>query len=93
MQFDQQKLTLSADNGAIAAKLRQMTGEIAAGLREMGRDVTVIQILVQVSSPPRTPPHEVRSLGQAGEKHIAEFAEKLPGSPLKTALNRLLNQK
>jgi hypothetical protein len=89
MQLDQQTLTLSADNGAIAAKLRQMTAELAAKLRGIGVDVTVIQILVQVSTSPHIAPPEVRCISPSGKNQLTEFAEKLDDSPLKDALKRL----
>jgi hypothetical protein len=89
MQLDQQTLSLSADNGAIASKLRQMTTDLAAKLREMGREVTVIQVSVQVKSTPYIPPPEARTLSISEKNLLTEFADKLADSPLKEALNRL----
>jgi len=92
MQIDQQTLTVSAENGAIASKLRQMTTELAEKMRANGCEVTVIQVLVQVSVPPHTPPAEIRSISPTGKNHLTEFAGQLVDSPLKDALNRLLNR-
>ncbi len=89
IQLDQKTLTVAADNGAIASKLRQMTTELAAKMSHNGGEVTLIQVVVQVSPTPYTPPHEPRSLSVAGKKHLAEFAGKIADSPLKDALNRL----
>ena len=89
MQLDRQTLTVAADNGAIAAKLRQMTTELATQLQQRGVEVTVIQVQVQVNAPPFTPPPTPLSISQSGKNHLAEFAEKLADSPLKTALSRL----
>ncbi len=89
MKHEQQTLTLSVDNGAIASKLRQMTTELAIKLREIGIDVTVIQVLVQVNPPPHSPPPEVRCISPSGKNQLTELAEKLDDSPLKDALNRL----
>lgn len=89
LRLDQQTLTLAADNGAIAAKLRQMTADLAAKLRERGCEVTVIQIQVQVSATPYTPPPKPHPLSTAGKNQLADFAGTLADSPLKNALNRL----
>lgn len=89
MHLERHTLTVAADNGAIAAKLRQMTTELAAQLQQRGVEVTVIQVQVQVSAPPIPPPPKVLSLSQSGKNQLAKFAEKLPDSPLKNALNRL----
>jgi hypothetical protein len=93
MHLNQQTLTLAADNGAIAAKLRQMTGELAAKLQEVGCEVTVIQVQVQVNAPPYVPPPHAPLLSLSGKKHLAQFAENLAESPLKEALNRLAQRK
>lgn len=92
MQLEQQTLTVAADNGAIAAKLRQMTAELAAQLRQRGVEVTAIQVQVQVSAPPFTPPPKAPSLSQSGKNQLAKFADKLADSPLKNALNRLVRR-
>jgi hypothetical protein len=89
MQLDQHTLILSANNGAIASKLRQMTTELAAKLHDIGCEVTVIQVVVQVNAPPYKPAPEIRSVGPSGKTHLTEFAERLPDSPLKDALKRL----
>ena len=92
MQLDQQTLTLSANNGAIASKLRQMTADIAEKLRQRECKVTMIQVVVQVSAPPHIPPHEARAMSTSGKRQLTEFAEKLKDSPLKEALNRLVKR-
>lgn len=89
MHLEQQTLTVAADNGAIAAKLRQMTADLAAQLQQRGVEVTVIQVQVQVSAPPYIPPPKPRSLSQTGKSQLEKFADNLPDSPLKNALNRL----
>jgi hypothetical protein len=89
MQLNQHTLTLSANNGAIASKLRQMTTEIAAKLHDNGCEVTVIQVVVQVHAPPCIPPPETRSISLSGKTHLTELAERLADSPLKDVLKRL----
>ena len=89
MQLDQNTLTVSAENGAIASKLRQMTTELVSKLHVIGSEVTLIQVVVQVSTPPHMPPTEKRTISLSGKTRLAEFAESLNDSPLKDALNRL----
>ncbi len=82
-------MTLAADNGAIAAKLRQLSSDLAAKLQERGCEVTVIQVQVQVNVPTYTPPPKPHLLSASGKNTLSEFAGKLSDSPLKEALNRL----
>lgn len=89
MQLHGQTLILSADNGSVAAKLRQISTELISIFRTMGSEVTGIQIRVQVraSTAPATP--NPRTLGNYGRKELEKFTLNLPDSPLKTALKRL----
>ncbi|MDP2805604.1 MAG: DciA family protein [Gallionellaceae bacterium] len=90
--LNQKTLTIEANNGAIAAKLRQMTPELVVQLHEMGVEVTSIQVLVQVSAPHL--PHEepARTLSILEKSLITDFADQLTESPLKEALNRLAHR-
>lgn len=89
MHLNQQTLTLAANNGAIAAKLRQMATELAAQLRDKGCEVTGIQVQVQVSAPPLVAPNQPAVISTSGKNEISGFASNLPDSPLKEALLRL----
>lgn len=93
MQLDQQTLTLAADNGAVAAKLRQLAPRLAHLLQESGHEVTVIQVKVQVTLPPSTPSTSPAALSSTGQKQLIASAEKLPDSLLKSALQRLAKKK
>lgn len=89
INLEQQTLLLAADNGAVAAKLRQLAPELARLLRDRGHEVTGIQVRVQVTFPPtkrNTPP---TSLSDTGRQSLSDLAGKLPDSPLKSALQRL----
>jgi hypothetical protein len=90
--LNQETLTVDADNGAIAAKLRQMTPELVVQLRKKGAEVTAIQVQVQVNAPGSRPLPTPRSLSSSGKALLSEFAEKLADSPLKEALNRLTHR-
>jgi hypothetical protein len=85
----QQVIVLAADNGAVAAKLRQMTDELISLFQARGYEVTGIQIKVQVTAPPPISPAKPRKLGKAAQDALSELGENLADSPLKTALRRL----
>jgi hypothetical protein len=89
MQLEQQKLTLTANNGAAASKLRQMTTELIEKFNNINCKITLIQVVVQVSHPPYTPPAQTRKLSSSVQKKLSQLAEKIADSPLKDALNRL----
>jgi hypothetical protein len=89
LRLDRQTMTVAVDNGAIAAKLRQMSTELAVKLQERGCEVTLIQVQVQVSAQRYIPPPKQHQLSPSGKNKLNEFAEQLSDSPLKDALNRL----
>lgn len=90
MNIEHGVLTLSANNGTVAAKLRQMTPELLERLKLQGCEVTGIQVRVQVTLTP--PPHATHpaSLGPNGKLQIGKLADSMEASPLKSALQRLL---
>ena len=89
LQLERQILTLAANNGAVAAKLRQLAPELTQQLQNRGCEVTGIQVRVQVTLPAAertlTPP----ALSATGRQRLIELAVELPDSPLKSALQRL----
>jgi hypothetical protein len=89
MHLDKTILTVSADNGAISSKLRQMTTELVSKLHIIGCEVTLIQVVVQVSAPAYMPSAEKRTISLSGKTRLTKLAESLTDSPLKDALNRL----
>ena len=89
MQLDGQTLILGADNGAVAAKLRQISGELISSFLTRGCEVTGIQIRVQVRVQPLIEPPRPRKIGENSKKKLSEFAVDLKDSPLKEALKRL----
>jgi hypothetical protein len=91
--FSEGNLTICADNGAIAAKLRQMLPSLLLKFQAMGYEVTAIRIAVQAnyrnirgdyltSGKPR--------IGDEGVKSLNGLAAGLPDSPLKKAVESLL---
>ncbi len=87
--FERHTLTVACDNGAVAAKLRQLSTEIAAQFQARGHEITVIQVRVQVNLPRKTALHRARPLSPSGKKQLTQFAASLPDSPLRAALERL----
>lgn len=89
MQFDQNILTLAADNGAVAAKLRQLAPRLAQMLQQSGHQVTGIQVKVQVALPSKPSAIFSVTLTSTAQKQLLDSAEKLPDSLLKQKLQRL----
>ncbi|MFZ1548502.1 MAG: DciA family protein [Candidatus Nitrotoga sp.] len=89
VQIDQQTLFVAADNGTVAAKLRQLAPGLTQLLQNRGYEITGIQIRVQVALPISTRPPRPTSLSTIGRQQLVDFTVKLRDSPLKTALQRL----
>ena len=85
-------LTLYADNGAIAARLKQQLPRLLLNFRQRGHDLNAIKVEVQVKtlpfegskSPPRLP------IPAAGLASLEQLEHDLEPSPLKQALTHLL---
>jgi hypothetical protein len=88
LQIERQILTLAANNGAIAAKLRQIVPELTRLFQNKGCEITGIQVRVQVTFPAAERTHPPPMLSAAGRKRLIELAGELPDSPLKSALQR-----
>lgn len=83
------ELILSADNGAVAAKLRQMAPRILVFLRQHGFQITGIRLQVQVRVRDNPLPQKQISLSSDARHAIGLLSDRLDPSPLKTALERL----
>ncbi len=92
LQLEQKILTLAANNGAVAAKLRQLAPELTKLLQNKGCEVTGIQVRVQVTLPAAECTLASPMLSTTGRKRLIELAVELPDSPLKSALQRLANK-
>ena len=89
LQLNRQAVVIAATNGAVAAKLRQMTSELISLFQARGCKITGIQIKVQVANPTPVISPQPRRLGKAAQDALDELDENLAESPLKTALRRL----
>lgn len=83
------RITVFADNGAIAAKLKLLAPTLLKNLQIKGVEVTSIRVEVQVQSVPRRPPSPQRRLSQQAAGSLSSLALCLPESPLRAALERL----
>ncbi len=92
MQLNGQTLILSADNGAVASKLRQISSDLISSFRTRGCEVTGIQIRVQVRIPAASAASTPKTLGKKGQEELERLAANLKDSPLKKALKRLVKR-
>lgn len=83
------ELTLYADNGPVAAKLKHLTPRILAKLRQRGYEVTGIHLQVQTRIRDNPLPQKQIYLSASGCSAIEALAERLPRGDLKAALLRL----
>ena len=83
------ELILFADNGTVAAKLKQMTPRILSLFCLRGYEITGIRLQVQVSIRDNPLPQKQISLSSEARIAIDLLSEQLDISPLRTALKRL----
>jgi hypothetical protein len=88
-------LVIHAQNGAVAAKIRQLLPRLAESFRNEGVDLNEIRVKVQpldhvFTAVARGTQSE---LGEKPKQGLTSLAEKLPeSSPLKAALTRLITR-
>ena len=83
-------LFVITQNGALAAKVRQLAPRILARFRQLGHEFNGMRIEVQVGLNWRTPAKfGVNPLSEKALKSIRDTAFELPESPLKSVLVRL----
>ncbi len=83
------RITVFADNGAVAAKLKLLAPNLLKNLQIKGVEVTSIRVEVQVKSEPRARAKPARHLSPGAAASLSKLAEELPDSPLREALERL----
>lgn len=89
------KLIIHADNGGVAAKLRQITPTLVNVFHNEAAEVTGIEVKVQPLHPPRPPqPDESHGpLGEHAKQGLTSLADRLPAdSPLRDALRHLVKR-
>lgn len=86
-------IVIHADNGAVAAKLRQMATTLAGDFSRFGVECNGVQIRVQASQPLEKPRPQVhRPLSARAGGTMSELAKTLPVGSLKSALEQFLDR-
>ena len=88
-----EELVLFTDNGAAAAKLKQLAPRILVFFRQQGHEVTAIRVQVQVRIRHNPLLQKQISLSPTARQAISELSATLDASPLKSALERLGRRK
>ncbi|MCB5188547.1 DUF721 domain-containing protein [Methylobacillus caricis] len=83
------RLTVYADNGAVAAKIKLLLPSLMVGLQKQGLEVTSIRVEVQVKSSPAKPGKKLRVISPVAAASLEKLAEDLKGSALGDAIARL----
>ncbi len=83
------RLTVHADNGAIAARIKMLSPSLLIQLQKQGVEVTSIRVQVQVQSNAVKPDKLPRTLSPRSASDVHALAEKLSGTELGDALARL----
>ena len=85
---------LHAENGATAAKLRQIAPSLGEAFRSRGEQVTEIRIKVQPldAALQQTPPPRAAVLGAGGRASLGRLADALPDGPLRAALANFIER-
>jgi hypothetical protein len=87
------KIVIHADNGAVAAKIRQMSQRLCDELSKGGAECNALEVKVQ----PRQNPYQTRTstpkpLSDKAFGMLQSTAEHLPEGPLRRALDTLLQR-
>lgn len=88
-----EKLIIYVENGAIAARLKQISPSLLQKAQKSGYEVTSIQIAVQaqfLTHNTDKPPAKKRRLTQSGKENLSQLATSLPASDLRSAIESLL---
>lgn len=85
-------LMIYTNSSAIAAKLKLLAPSLLKKLQNEGVKVTSIRVQVQVESKPRAPAARRQHISQIAARNLLELAEKLPDSPLRSALKKLADR-
>lgn len=83
-------LTVYADSGAVAAKLKQQSQRLLVKLQERGLEVTAIRFEVQVRAQDEATPQKHLELSQAALDSLEKMATDMEDSPLRDALQRMV---
>jgi len=89
--MEQKTLVLFADNGAIAAKLKQLLPSLLARFQQNGVEVTALRVEVQaLQAPQRAQKTAHAELSDAALDSLKDLSAGLAESPLKAVLERMV---
>ena len=87
------QLDLAADAGAVAAIVRQRSGELLGALKRQGWEFTGIRVRVHVDRTPAPPTKLYKNpLDRVSLQPLSKLARDLPPGPLKAALERFVRR-
>lgn len=90
-RLDDGVLTLLADNGAIASKIKQQLPSLLEKLQQRGSEITGIRVDVQVKIPsPERASAPKQGISQQSLASLEKLDNELEASPLKEALTNLI---
>ena len=84
-----QQFTVFADNSVVAAKIKLLLPSLLIKLQKQECEVTAIRVKVQVKSTPQTKASTPRKLSAIAAQRLQTLGNKLSGTPLGDALNKL----
>lgn len=85
-----QQLTVFAYNNVVAAKIKLLIPSLLIKLQKQECEVTAIRIKVQVKSTPLAKHKPSKKLSPVAIKQLRQLEEKLSGTALGDALNKLI---
>ena len=86
------RLNIYADNGSIALKLRQLSRSLLAKLQSRGLEIDSIRISARVKPAVKPLKRPRPVMGEKGKTSFRELADSLEDSPLKSAIESLLEK-
>lgn len=87
------RLTVYADNGAVAAKIKLLLPTLLSKLQKQGVEVTSIRVQVQVQSIASKPIRSPRVVSQNGADNLQALSNQLTGTKLGEILARIASHK
>lgn len=85
-------LTVHADNGAMALKLKQMAPTLLGAIQERDASILSVRIIVQIEDRNQARKRNKPQLDAMGCNILAEFAQNLQDTPLKSAISNMVQR-
>jgi hypothetical protein len=90
--YKQGKVVIFAENSAVAAKLKLLAPTLRDHFLKSAIEITGIDVEVQPTNPVPEPPAKHTHLSSGAAQALAELADQLPDSKLKSSINALAGQ-